>query len=188
MDVRVIGVGSLGRRMVESLARERKFRAQFVVVDYEDSWCCMTLTPEELKDVVPELLSADRVFVLGALGGSTGTRAVEIIIEHPAASSPRVEFYLVLPFVAESLRRSRAESLVARMKELGVTVHLFDNERLLRLNGHTTLHRAITIFPMRIQEAMYNFFRLSKETLEYGGLRLRDLDRELRLLEGVPVR
>ncbi len=188
MDVRVIGVGTLGRRMVVSLAKERKLRAQFVIVDDGDCDCCMTLTLDELKEAVPEILSADRVFILGALGGRTGTRAVEILIEHPAAASPRVEFYLVLPFAAESLRRRRAERLVARMKELGASVHLFDNEHLLRLNGHTTLRRAITIFPMRIQEAMYNFFRLSKETLEYEGFRLKDLDREIRLLEAVPAR
>lgn len=103
------------------------------------------------------LAGSDMVFLVGGLGGKTGTRLAPLVAAEARRCGALATAIVTFPFSFEGEARARrAQQGIRRLKEHVNTLIVVPNDRLLKLSGgevafHETYHLALEIWRQSIQ-------------------------------------
>ncbi|MBR6038654.1 MAG: cell division protein FtsZ [Candidatus Methanomethylophilaceae archaeon] len=91
---------------------------------------CADIHKEEIRDA---LLGYDFVFVIGGLGGGTGTGAMPAVIDAAAAGGAKTYTLAISPFLFEGRRKVLAREAYQRIKSICEDSFLLDNDKVVSL-------------------------------------------------------
>jgi len=179
IHVQVIGVGGGGGKAVNHIAELNKERAQFIIVDTDQTTLNKSdveekiligqhltndydsatnpnigkkAAEEDYEKICGLVANADIVFLSAGLGGRTGTDATPIIAKAAKAAEAMVIAVVTLPFINEgSKRRTVAKSGLNELEQIVDFVICIPNDKITKFAGSG----------MTINEA----FRLSDKVL-----------------------
>jgi len=160
--VRIIGLGGAGGNVVSALSERERQGMETVVLNgdapaLERAKAEVRIpleipgepTPESVAEAVEALaptlrqaLTAEIVFVVGGLGGATGTGAMPGVCRAAREAGAVVIAIAILPFRVEADRRARADAAVPGLRPDCDTILLVDNESICKFNGAAPLRDA----------------------------------------------
>lgn len=103
---------------------------------------CARESSEELKK---ELEGSNIVFIVGGLGGGTGTGSAPVVAELSRSMGALTVACLTMPFEIEALRRENAKKAISTLSELCDSVVLIDNTKLRKMAGKLPLKTAFAV-------------------------------------------
>lgn len=96
----------------------------------------------EIKDV---LRGVDMVFLVGGMGGGTGTGSVPVVAECAKSMGAIVIGVCTMPFKIEGARIHKAEAGLAKMRQGCDTVIVIENDKLVEIAGEMPLQKAFAV-------------------------------------------
>ena len=91
---------------------------------------CADIHKEEIRDA---LLGYDSVFIVGGLGGGTGTGAMPAVIDAATAGGAKTYTLAISPFLFEGRRKALAMEAYQRIKSICKDSMLLDNDKAVSL-------------------------------------------------------
>ncbi|MFZ1970617.1 MAG: cell division protein FtsZ [Candidatus Nanoarchaeia archaeon] len=104
---------------------------------------------EAAKEAIVELkkavAGADMVFILGGMGGGTGTGAAPVVAQLAKESGAVVIGVVTMPFESEKARIDKAEFGLQELRECTDTTIVLDNNRLVDIAGQLPIEAAFAV-------------------------------------------
>ncbi len=100
---------------------------------------------ESLSDIKKAVSGADMVFVLGGLGGGTGTGACPVVAQVAKETGAVVIGVVTMPFESEKARIDKAEFGLQELREVTDTCIVLDNNRLVDIAGQLPIEQAFAV-------------------------------------------
>ena len=100
---------------------------------------------ESADDIKNELEGSNIVFIVGGLGGGTGTGSAPVVAEISCSMGALTVACLTMPFEIEALRRENAKKAISALSELCDSVVLIDNTKLRKVAGKLPLKTAFAV-------------------------------------------
>ncbi len=100
---------------------------------------------ESADDIKNELEGSNIVFIVGGLGGGTGTGSAPVVAEISREMGALTVACLTMPFEIEALRRENAKKAIAALSGLCDSVVLIDNTKLRKVAGKLPLKTAFAV-------------------------------------------
>ncbi|MFA6974252.1 MAG: cell division protein FtsZ [Parcubacteria group bacterium] len=100
---------------------------------------------EALVDLKKAVSGADMVFVIGGMGGGTGTGAAPVIAQIAKETGAVVIGVVTMPFEAEKARIDKAEFGLQELREVTDTTIVLDNNRLVDIAGQLPIEQAFAV-------------------------------------------
>lgn len=110
---------------------------------------------EIARDVLEEnLKGADLVFILGGMGGGTGTGASPVVAEIAKKEGAIVIGIVSIPFAVERRRNVQALEGVDKLRRRADSVVVLENERLLKFAPRLPLLQAFSVMDQLVSEVV----------------------------------
>lgn len=104
---------------------------------------------EAAKEALSELKKAtggaDMVFVIGGMGGGTGTGCSPVVAQLAKEAGAVVIGVVTMPFECEKARHEKAEFGLQELSEVSDTVIVIDNNRLVDIAGNLPMEQAFAV-------------------------------------------
>jgi len=100
---------------------------------------------ESLVDIKKAVSGADMVFVLGGMGGGTGTGAAPVVAQVAKETGAVVIGVVTMPFDCEKARIDKAEFGLQELRDVADTVVVIDNNRLVDIAGNLPIEQAFAV-------------------------------------------
>ena len=100
---------------------------------------------EAIVDLKKAVGGADMVFVLGGMGGGTGTGAAPVVAQLAKESGAVVIGVVTMPFESEKARIDKAEFGLQELREVTDTTIVLDNNRLVDIAGQLPIEAAFAV-------------------------------------------
>lgn len=97
---------------------------------------------KELKEVLKD---CDMLYLVGGLGGGTGTGAMPIIAKYAKEMGAIVIGTVTMPFKIEGARMGKAEDGLYQLRQVCDTAIVIENEKLLKVAGDLPLEQAFGV-------------------------------------------
>lgn len=167
--IRVVGVGDGGITAVNAMIDDEIKGVDYITVDSDPralkrSRAIVSFAvpagaqaSDGLRELEGALHGSDMVFVVGGLGGKTGTRLAADVAALARAEGALTTAIMTAPFSFEGpLRASAAERGVERLRNAAHTLVVIPNDRLLALAGgtvafHQTYDLALSIWQQSVR-------------------------------------
>jgi cell division protein FtsZ len=135
---------------------------------------CADIHKEEIRDA---LLGYDIVFVVGGLGGGTGTGAMPAVIDAATAGGAKTYTLAISPFLFEGRRKALAKEAYQRIKSVCENSMLLDNDKVISLMDEADID---TVFARMNESIVEYVYAKSKEASKaVRGMRRRTEKAEL---------
>ena len=100
---------------------------------------------EALSDLKKAVGGADMVFVIGGMGGGTGSGAAPVIAQLAKETGAVVIGVVTMPFESEKARIDKAEFALQELREVTDTSIVIDNNRLVDIAGQLPIEQAFAV-------------------------------------------
>jgi len=100
---------------------------------------------EAIVDLKKAISGADMVFVIGGMGGGTGSGAAPVIAQLAKESGATVIGVVTMPFESEKARIDKAEFALQELREVTDTCIVLDNNRLVDIAGQLPIEQAFAV-------------------------------------------
>ncbi len=100
---------------------------------------------EALVDVKKAVGQADMVFVIGGMGGGTGTGAAPVAAQLAKEAGAVVIGVVTMPFESEKARIDKAEFGLQELRDVTDTCIVLDNNRLVDIAGQLPIEQAFAV-------------------------------------------
>ncbi len=100
---------------------------------------------ESLSDLKKAVSGADMVFVIGGMGGGTGTGTAPVVAQLAKESGAVVIGVVTMPFEAEKARLDKAEFGLQELRQVTDTTIVLDNGRLVDIAGQLPIEQAFAV-------------------------------------------
>ncbi len=100
---------------------------------------------ESAEEIRKELEGSSIIFIVGGLGGGTGTGSAPVVAEISRSMGAVTIACMTLPFEIESLRRENAKKAIASLSQTCDSVVLIDNTKLRKVAGKLPLKAAFAV-------------------------------------------
>ncbi|MBS3084427.1 cell division protein FtsZ [Candidatus Pacearchaeota archaeon] len=100
---------------------------------------------ESLVDLKKAVSGSDMVFVLGGMGGGTGTGGAPVVAQLAKETGAVVIGVVTMPFESEKARIDKAEFGLQELREATDTCIVLDNNRLVDIAGQLPLEQAFAV-------------------------------------------
>ncbi|MFB6246034.1 MAG: cell division protein FtsZ [Candidatus Pacearchaeota archaeon] len=100
---------------------------------------------ESLTDLKNKIGQGDMVFVLGGMGGGTGTGAAPVVAQLAKETGAVVIGVVTMPFESEKARIDKAEFGLQELREVTDTCIVLDNNRLVDIAGQLPIEQAFAV-------------------------------------------
>ncbi len=100
---------------------------------------------ESLSEIKKLVSGSDMVFVLGGMGGGTGTGGSPVFAQAAKESGAVVIGVVTMPFDCEKARIDKAEFGLQQLREVTDTVVVIDNNRLVDIAGNLPIEQAFAV-------------------------------------------
>jgi len=110
---------------------------------------------EIARDVLKEnLKGADLVFILGGMGGGTGTGASPVVAEIAKKEGAIVVGIVSIPFAVERRRNAQALEGIDKLRRRADSVVVLENDRLLKFAPRLPLLQAFSVMDQLVSEVV----------------------------------
>jgi len=100
---------------------------------------------EAIVDIKKAVGNADMVFVIGGMGGGTGTGAAPVVAQLSKETGAVVIGVVTMPFESEKARIDKAEFGLQELREVTDTCIVLDNNRLVDIAGQLPIEQAFAV-------------------------------------------
>ncbi len=100
---------------------------------------------ESLSELKKSVSGADMIFIIGGMGGGTGTGACPVISQLAKESGAVVIGVVTMPFECEKARIDKAEFGLQELRDQVDTVIVIDNNRLVDIAGQLPIQQAFAV-------------------------------------------
>ncbi len=100
---------------------------------------------ENEKEIKKRLEGVDMLYVVGGLGGGTGTGAMPVIAKYAKEMGAIVIGTVTMPFKIEGARMGKAEDGLYQLRQVCDTAIVIENDKLLKMAGDLPIDQAFGI-------------------------------------------
>ncbi len=100
---------------------------------------------EAIVDLKKAVGGADMVFVIGGMGGGTGSGAAPVVAQLAKETGAVVIGVVTMPFESEKARIDKAEFALQELREVSNTCIVLDNNRLVDIAGQLPIEQAFAV-------------------------------------------
>lgn len=100
---------------------------------------------EALSDLKKAVSGADMVFVIGGMGGGTGSGAAPVVAQLAKEAGAVTIGVVTMPFESEKARIDKAEFALQELREVTDTAIVLDNDKLVDIAGQLPIEQAFAV-------------------------------------------